>query len=67
MFQTIETTVKIETDGQLILQLPPHISPGLHRVMLVIEAQPPAPRWVEFPTINVAYWPSNFSLRREEM
>lgn len=71
MIETIEATVKIENDRRLILQLPPQIIPGLHRVTLVIETetQPEKARhqFVDFPVINVSYWPANISLRREDL
>jgi hypothetical protein len=37
--RTIETTATITPDGQLILQIPADISPGKHRIVLVIEEQ----------------------------
>ncbi|MBW4695134.1 MAG: hypothetical protein KME27_25570 [Lyngbya sp. HA4199-MV5] len=37
--RTIETTATITADGQLTLQVPPDLSPGQHRVVLVIDEQ----------------------------
>ncbi|MBW4695123.1 MAG: hypothetical protein KME27_25515 [Lyngbya sp. HA4199-MV5] len=37
--RTIETTATITKDGQLTLQVPPDLSPGQHRVVVVIDEQ----------------------------
>ncbi len=68
--KTIETVVTVEPDGKVILQLPPDIAPGDHRIVLVIEEQPVTvekhlPH--EFPIIDVGAWPEGLSLRREDM
>ena len=68
--RTIETVVTVEPDGKLVLQLPPEIAPGEHRIVLVIEDQPvvaekrPA---FDFPVIDVGEWSEDLSLRREDM
>ncbi|XGV94475.1 MAG: hypothetical protein ACAF41_17175 [Leptolyngbya sp. BL-A-14] len=41
--RTIETTATITEDGQLILQVPPDLAPGQHRVVVVIDEQPELP------------------------
>ncbi len=68
--KTIETIVTIGTDHKLILELPPDIGPGEHRIVVVIEDQPPlkpAHPPLDFPVIDVGPWPENLSLRREDM
>lgn len=35
--KTIETIGQITSEGQLILQIPPDIAPGIHRIVLVID------------------------------
>ena len=68
--RTIETVVIVEPDDKLVLQLPPGIAPGEHRIVMVIEEQPvlaekrPA---LDFPVIDVGEWPEDLSLRREDM
>ncbi len=67
--KTIETSVRITPEGQLILDTPLDVSPGEYQVVLVIEEQvlpvkrPP----LELPTIDVGPWPEGLSLRREDM
>lgn len=68
--RTIETTAVVTSEGTLTLQVPPDISPGEHRVVIVIEKQlvqkekrPP----LDFPVMSVGAWPENLSLRREDM
>lgn len=68
--RTIETTVTVEPDGKLVLQLPPDIAPGEHRIVLVIEEQPMMAEKessLDFPVIEVDRWPEDLSLRREDL
>ena len=68
--RTIEMTVTISGDGKLVLQLPPDITPGEHRIVLVIEEQPVMLEKrppLDFPVIDVGEWPENLSLRREDL
>ncbi len=67
--RTIETIALIEPDGKLILQLPPDVSPGQHRVVVVIEEQPISEKRppLDFPVVDVGPWPENLSLRREDL
>jgi hypothetical protein len=68
--RTIETTAVIEPNGKLVLQLPPDIPPGEHRIVLVIDEQPPAEqprRPLDFPVDDYGPWPDNLSLRREDL
>jgi hypothetical protein len=68
--RTIETVVTVEPDGKLVLQLPPGIAPGEHRIVLVIEEQPVLVEKrpvIDFPVIDVGEWPEDLPLRREDM
>lgn len=68
--RAIETTATVEPDGKLVLQLPPDVTPGPHRVILVLEEQPAldtAHPPLDFPVINVGQWPEGLSLRREDL
>jgi hypothetical protein len=68
--RTIETIVMIGGDGRLVLQLPPDITPGEHRIVLVIEEQPVVTEKrppLDFPVIDVGKWPEDLSLRREDL
>lgn len=68
--KTIETTANVTEDGMLTLKVPTTIQPGAHRVVLVVEEPPKdedqsAPS--DFPVIHVGEWPTDLSLRREDM
>jgi hypothetical protein len=68
--KTIETTVTVTPERKITLQLPDDVSPGLHRVVLVLENQPPvqtkrAP--LVFPIDHYGPWPDALSLRREDL
>ena len=76
---TVETVAVVCPNNTLTIQLPSGISPGPHRVVLVIEqeaselsvAKTPAANtssseW-PFPVIDVGPWPEGLSLRREDM
>ena len=68
--KTIELTATVGPDRTLTIQLPPDVTPGEHRVVVVIEETitPRAPRpALNFPVHDVGPWPENLSLRREDM
>lgn len=68
--KTIETTATVTDDNTLIVKVTPDISPGEHRVVLVIDESPTAKQSrppLEFPVDHYGPWPSNLSLRREDM
>jgi len=78
--RTIETTATITADGKVILEVPPDIQAGKHKIVLVIDEQlfmeekpvtqdnpPVTPMPLNLPVINVGSWPVDFSLRREDM
>jgi hypothetical protein len=69
--RTIETTATIGSDGKLIIQLPPDIQPGEHRVVVVIEEtgqvdgmtrQP-----LNFQAVDWPNWPADETFRREAL
>jgi hypothetical protein len=72
---TIEATATLTPDGHLTIAvppdaLPPDLSPGEHRVVLLIEEQagqrktrPP----LNFPVDSYGSWPDDLSLRREDI
>jgi len=66
----LDTTAVVTADGKLTLPVPPHVSPGEHRVVVIIDERPLAkeerPPW-NFPVDHYGSWPSNLSLRREDM
>jgi len=68
--RTIEMTATVTNDGKMTVQLPPDISEGEHRVVVVIEEQPVKKGKrppLDFPVISVGSWPENLSLRRVDM
>ena len=70
MTKTIEAMGKVSRNGDLVLHVPSDIVPGEHHVLLIID-QPDASaagdRLLDFPVDHVRNWPSNLSLRREDM
>ncbi len=73
--KTIETIVTVTVDGKIIVQLPPDIPVGEHKVVLVIDEKPLPEKPLSkekrlplnFPVDNYGSWPENLSLRREDM
>jgi hypothetical protein len=68
---TVETTATVSQDGTLVARVPPEITPGEHRVVLVIDdrsAQGAQKQEREpFPVDDLGPWPADLSLRREDM
>ncbi len=67
---TIQTKAAVTADHQLTLSLPPEIQAGEYQVVIVLEAQPSQPQLkqpFQFPVDDYGPWPTNLSLRREEM
>jgi hypothetical protein len=66
---TVETTATVAPDGTLTVQVPLDVMPGTHRIVLVIdESHEPQGRQLDaFPVVSVGAWPSDLSLRREDM
>lgn len=68
--KTIETTAVVSSEGTITLRVPPDISPGEHRIVIIIEEQPTQKEKrppLDFPVMSVGPWPKNLSLRREDM
>lgn len=68
--RTIETTAVVTSEGKLTLQVPPDISPGEHRIVIVLEEQPVRKKnrpLLDLPAHDYGTWPANLSLRREDM
>ena len=68
--RTIEIMTTVGPDGTLTTHVPTDISPGEHRVVLVIEEKPRARAErlpLDFPVHDLGLWPANLSLRREDL
>ena len=72
--RTIEMTVTVAPDRTLTVRVPPDVSPGEHRIVLVIEdrsdsltepqgGRPP----LEFPVDDFGPWPDDLSLHRLDL
>lgn len=71
--KSMQTIATVSVDGKLIVQLPPSIPPGEHRVLLVIDdgAGPSKARIPKPPlALNVLRWeawPADSTFRREDI
>jgi hypothetical protein len=68
--RTIQTTAQVGEDHNLVVPLPADIPPGPHRVVVVIEETPAAPREREpmrFMTTDVGIVDPSFTYRREDL
>ena len=68
--KTLEADGIVTPDGRLSVHIPFAITPGKHRVVVVIDEQPisSSDRVLEdFPVIDVGAWPEDLSLRREDL
>ena len=68
--RTIETTARVSDDRKLVVQLPLDVTPGEHRVVVVIEESPAAPRQREplrFSGYDVGLIDPNFTFRRDDL
>lgn len=70
--RTIETVALVTSNGELVLrlQLPGSITPGQHRVVIVIEEQPDQPG--ASPSLQLEAfawpgWPAEATFRRDEL
>ena len=71
--RTIEAIVEIAEDRKLIVQLPPDVPLGRHRVVAVLDEATECPAdspqngtWA-FPVLEEAQWPEDMPLTREDM
>ncbi len=68
--RTIETVGTVTPDGTLTIDVPPDVEPGEHQVVVMIDMKPGSDEEeaaLGFPVIDVDAWPTDLSLRREEM
>lgn len=67
--RTIETIVTVDEQGMATLKMPPDITPGQHKVVMVIEEQSKRKAPLSFPQHDVGPWPfgPNDTFRREDM
>jgi hypothetical protein len=68
--KTIEATVTVTSEGKITIPVPSDISPGEHKVVVVIDEQPVIKEtWppLDFPVHDYGPWPEGLSLRREDM
>jgi hypothetical protein len=66
--RTIETTVNVTEDGTLTISLPPDVTPGLHRVVVVIEGLSSVDEELDdFPLHDIGGWPADLPLKREDL
>jgi hypothetical protein len=69
--KTIQATTIIGDDRKLSLQLPAEVSPGEHRILIVIDDQQPAPpkSWTidDWPIHDEGLLDERITMRREEM
>lgn len=66
MTRTIETRVTVDEHGIATLQFPPDVTPGEHKVVVVIE-EVKAKSSLAFSSHDVGKWPEGFQARREEI
>lgn len=68
---SVQTTATVSRDGKLVIQLPPSIPPGKHRVVLVIDHGQTPVRLSKPPLkLNVMKWKAwsaASTFRREEI
>jgi hypothetical protein len=68
--RTIEATATVTTEGTLTVQVPKDIPPGEHAVVIVLgdTAHPLKTRSpLDFPVHDSGPWPTDLSLRREDL
>ena len=69
---TVEAVVVIGDDRKLVLQLPPDVTTGRHRIVATVEEEPAclsgdALRDWSFPVIAEAQWSDDMPLSRDQM
>ena len=69
--KTIETVISVDEHGMATLRMPPDVTPGEHKVVMVIEESPftrPKFDMSTFPRHDVEVdLPEGFTFRREEL
>jgi hypothetical protein len=67
--KSIETTATVTPDRTLTIRLPVDVTPGEHRIVVVIDEslidgrRPP----LDLPVHDLGPWPEGLSLRREDL
>jgi hypothetical protein len=67
---TLELTATVTKEGLLAIEVPTSITPGKHKVIMIIDEKAEAAnkKFLEdFPVHNVGSWPNDISLRREDI
>jgi len=70
--QVIQTQATVSPEGELTIrtEAPKPVVPGRHRVIVVLEEQQQSStsrQSLELPSLPVADWPDDLTLRREEI
>lgn len=77
----VTIAAKVDENGMVTLKVPPHVSPGFHKMVIVIEEAELSAitngaqngesiahdQGFVLPVDDVGPWPENFSLRREDL
>lgn len=67
---TIETIATVSNNGILAVEVPREISPGKHKIVVIIEEQVQKLAGKidkKFPTHDIGPWPHSLSLHREDL
>jgi hypothetical protein len=65
--KSFQATIVFDEHGRALIQLPAEVTPGPHRVVVVIDEQSGPREPLTFSAHNVGPWPEGFSVRREEI
>jgi len=68
--RTIQATARVTPDGTLTARVPQDVTPGEHQVVIIVEDSAPLQATrpaLGFPVDHIGAWPSDLSLRREDL
>ena len=71
--RTIETTITVTPDGDIIVPVKANLPAGTHRAVLVIDAEPveasnaSTDSALDLHTFALANWPADATFRREDI
>ncbi len=65
--RTIETTIELDDQRKATIRFPADLTPGPHRVVVVIDEPAAARSPLNFSAHEVGPWPEGFNARREEI
>ena len=68
--RALSTTAIVQSDGTLTARLPSDVTPGEHRVVIVLNEDRvlPVGAWIDmFPVDDVGPWPEGLSLHRADL